>query len=80
MLLSRPGELITRDNLRKQLWSEDQFVDSSHGLNAAVNKLRDALNDSADHPKYIETLPRRGYRFIGQLEVSDVGVTPREGW
>ena len=70
VMLSRPGDLITRDELREKLWPEDTFVDFSHGLNAAVNKLRDALNDSADNPKYIETLPRRGYRFIGQVEPS----------
>lgn len=68
VLLSRPGELISRDELREKLWPQDTFVDFSHGLNAAVNKLRDALSDSADDPKYIETLPRRGYRFIGQIE------------
>jgi len=68
VMLARPGDLITRDELREKLWPEDTFVDFSHGLNAAVNKLRDALNDSADAPKYIETLPRRGYRFIGQVE------------
>jgi Tol biopolymer transport system component/DNA-binding winged helix-turn-helix (wHTH) protein len=68
VLLSRPSELITRDELRDKLWPEDTFVDFSHGLNAAVNKLRDALSDSADNPKYIETLPRRGYRFIGKIE------------
>lgn len=68
MLLARPGELVNREELQKQLWSDDAFVDSNHGLNAAVNKLRDALGDSADEPKYIETLPRRGYRFIGTIE------------
>jgi DNA-binding winged helix-turn-helix (wHTH) protein len=68
MLISRPGELITRDELRNLLWPEDTFVDFRHGLNAAVNKLRETLGDSADNPKYIETLPRRGYRFIGQVE------------
>ncbi len=67
MLLARPGELLTRDELQKQLWTDDAFVDSNHGLNAAVNKLRDALGDSAEDPKYIETLPRRGYRFIGTI-------------
>ncbi len=67
-LLERPGELITRDQLRKRIWSEDTFVDFSHGLNAAVNKLREALSDSADDPRYIETLPRRGYRLIARME------------
>ena len=68
MLLARPGELVTREELQKQLWTDDVNVDSNHGLNAAVNKLRDALSDSAEEPKYIETLPRRGYRFIGTIQ------------
>jgi DNA-binding winged helix-turn-helix (wHTH) protein len=68
MLLTRPGELVTREELQKQLWTNDVYVDSNHGLNAAVNKLRDALSDSAEEPKYIETLPRRGYRFIGTIQ------------
>src|SRR5258708_27130229 len=69
VLLSRPGQLVTREELRTELWPGDTFVDFNHGLNAAVNKLRDALCDSADDPKYIETLPRRGYRFIASVEV-----------
>ncbi len=68
MLLERPGELVTRDELRLRMWPEDTFVDFSHGLNAAVNKLREALSDSAENPKYIETLPRRGYRFIAEAQ------------
>jgi DNA-binding winged helix-turn-helix (wHTH) protein len=68
MLLACPGELVTREELQKQLWTDDAYVDSNHGLNAAVNKLRDSLSDSAEEPKYIETLPRRGYRFIGTLQ------------
>ena len=67
-LLQRPGELVTREELRERLWPGDTFIDFDHGLNAAVNKLREALCDSADDPRYIETLPRRGYRFIGQIE------------
>ena len=67
-LLRRHGELVTRDEMRDRLWPSDTFVDFNHGLNAAVNKLREALNDSADEPRYIETLPRRGYRFIGEIE------------
>jgi DNA-binding winged helix-turn-helix (wHTH) protein len=80
MLLAHPGQLITRDALQKQLWPEHVFVDSNHGLNAAVNKLREALGDSAEDPKYIETLPRRGYRFIGtiQVEISHPPVIPTE--
>jgi DNA-binding winged helix-turn-helix (wHTH) protein len=68
MLLECPGALVTREELQKRLWPDHVFVDSNHGLNAAVNKLRDTLSDSADSPKYIETLPRRGYRFIGTAE------------
>lgn len=67
-LLAHPGQLVTREELRKRVWSEDTFVDFSHGLNAAVNKLREALCDSADDPRYIETLTRRGYRFVAQIE------------
>src|ERR1700681_2047532 len=68
VLLSRPGELVTREELRTQLWPGDTFVDFNHGLNAAVNKLREALSDSADAPRYVETLPRRGYRFIAIVD------------
>jgi len=67
MLLERPGELITREELQKKLWTGDTFVDFEHSLNAAVKRLRAALNDSADHPRYIETLARRGYRFVAPV-------------
>jgi len=67
-LLERPGELVTREQLRTKVWSADTFVDFNHGLNAAVNKLRECLSDSAEDPRYIETLPRRGYRFIAKAE------------
>jgi Tol biopolymer transport system component/DNA-binding winged helix-turn-helix (wHTH) protein len=75
MLLGRPGELVTREELRERLWPGDTFVDFDHGLNAAVNKLREALCDSADSPRYVETLPRRGYRFIGNIEGSRPAMT-----
>src|SRR5262249_4651823 len=68
VLLSRPGELVTREELRMRLWPGDTFVDFDHGLNAAVNKLREALGDSAESPRFVETLPRRGYRFIVAVE------------
>src|SRR5579871_2268719 len=68
VLLSRPGELVTREELRTRLWPADTFVDFNHGLNAAVNKLREALSDSADTPRYVETLPRRGYRFVSPVD------------
>jgi DNA-binding winged helix-turn-helix (wHTH) protein/Tol biopolymer transport system component len=63
-LLERPGEVVTREELRKRLWSADVFVDFDNNLNAAVGRLREALGDSADHPHFIETLPKRGYRFL----------------
>jgi TolB-like protein/DNA-binding winged helix-turn-helix (wHTH) protein/Tfp pilus assembly protein PilF len=66
-LLDRPGELITREELRKRVWPEDTFVDFDHALNTAVKKIRAALNDDADFPRYIETVPRRGYRFIAPV-------------
>ena len=68
MLASRPGELVTREELQQMLWPGASFGDPEHGLNAAVNKLRDTLGDSAVGPKYIETVPGRGYRFIAVLE------------
>ncbi len=68
MLLAVPGELVTREEIQRALWPQDTFVDFDHGLNTAIRRLRDALSDSADNPKWIETLPRRGYRFLGQVE------------
>lgn len=67
-LLRHPGKLITREELRSRIWPGDTFVDFDHGLNAAVNKLREALGDSVANPKYIETLPRRGYRFLAKVD------------
>ena len=63
-LLSRPGELVTREELKKQLWHADTFVDFDQSLNKAVNRLREALGDSAEEPRYVQTIARRGYRFI----------------
>jgi TolB-like protein/DNA-binding winged helix-turn-helix (wHTH) protein/Tfp pilus assembly protein PilF len=71
MLLECPGQLVTREELRTRLWPTDTFVDFDHGLNAAVNKLRDALSESAEKPTYVETLPRRGYRFISAVDLPD---------
>ena len=67
MLLERPGEVVTRDALRERLWAADTFVDFDHGLNTATRKLRQALGDSAENPRFIETLARRGYRFIAPV-------------
>src|SRR6516225_3530947 len=68
MMLERPRGVVTREELRQRLWPADTFVDFDHGLNNAINRLLEALNDSADAPRFIETLPRRGYRFIGEVE------------
>ena len=76
LLLAKPGELIAREELQSKLWPADTFVDFEHGLNAAVKRLRDALGDSADNPRFIETLARRGYRFIAP--VNDPAVGPKE--
>src|SRR5437588_463626 len=68
LLVERPGEVVTREELRKRLWPGGIFVDFENGLNIAVKKLRGALGDEADTPSYIETLPKRGYRFIAPVE------------
>ncbi|MGA8298619.1 MAG: winged helix-turn-helix domain-containing protein, partial [Terriglobales bacterium] len=67
LLLEKPGEVVTREQLRDRLWPADTFVDFDHSLNSAVKKLRQALNDDPDVPRFIETLPRRGYRFIAPV-------------
>jgi len=69
-LLERPGEVVTREELRSKLWSADTFVDFDHSLNAAIKRLRDALGESAEAPIFVETLARRGYRFIGNVEIT----------
>jgi len=72
LLLERPGEVVTREELRQSLWPSDTFVDFDHSLNTAINKLRDTLGDSASSPRYIETLSRRGYRFIAPVQRNPV--------
>ena len=73
MLAERPGQLVTREELNKRLWPDDTFVDFETGLNTAVSKLRDALSDRGQKQRYIETIPRRGYRFLGDVKVEEVG-------
>ncbi len=75
-LLEKPGEVVSREELRERVWGNDTFVDFNHGLSAAVNRLRDALSDSAENPRYVETMARRGYRFIAQVEGSSKPVSP----
>jgi TolB-like protein/DNA-binding winged helix-turn-helix (wHTH) protein len=79
MLIQRPGEIVTREELRTRLWSADTFVDFDHGVNKAINRIRDAIGDSATSPRFIETVARRGYRFIGHVTaVEQTGASPRE--
>jgi DNA-binding winged helix-turn-helix (wHTH) protein len=73
MLLQHAGEVVTREELRHELWPENTFVDFEHGLNTAIKKLRQALHEEADNPRLVETLPRRGYRFTGSVQE---GSTP----
>lgn len=80
-LLERPGELVTRAELTAKLWGSDTYVDAAAGLNTAVGKLRDALGDDPDAPKFIETVPKRGYRFVAAVETEREGVAKdREGF
>ena len=76
-LLARPGEVVTREELREKLWRDGTFVDFDRGVNTAINKIREALGDSASHPRFVETLPRRGYRFVGPVE--GAGQRPTDG-
>src|SRR4051795_7558142 len=77
LLLERAGEVVTREELQKELWPSDTFVDFDHSLNTAINKVREALGDSASNPRFIETLPRRGYRFLASVEVVEPEPVPK---
>jgi TolB-like protein/DNA-binding winged helix-turn-helix (wHTH) protein/Flp pilus assembly protein TadD len=74
MLLAHPGEVVTREELQKKLWAEDTFVNFDHGLNKAINKLREALGDSAESPRFVETVARRGYRFLAEVKTGDAAL------
>ena len=74
VMLERPGEVVTREELQKRLWPDGTFVDFDHSLNNAINKIREALGDSAESPRFVETLSRRGYRFIAPVETLDLPV------
>src|SRR6478672_4828197 len=76
ILLERPGEVVTREELQKRLWP-DTFVDVEHNLNTAINKIRESLGDSAESPRFVETLSRRGYRFIAPVE-GDIPAAERQ--
>ncbi len=74
-LLAHAGDLVTREELRQRLWPADTFVDYDHGLNTAMNKLREALGDSADNPRFVQTIPGRGYRFVAPVQVLADGAS-----
>jgi DNA-binding winged helix-turn-helix (wHTH) protein/Tol biopolymer transport system component len=78
ILLEKPGQLVTREEIRQRLWTSDTFVDFDHSLNTAVKKLRQTLGDEADTPRYIETLPKRGYRFIGEVQREEAREETRQ--
>jgi cholera toxin transcriptional activator len=75
MLLDRPGEVLTREDIAQTLWSDGTFVDYEHGLNSAVNRIREALGDSASNPRFVETLARRGYRFVAPVQRMTAEIT-----
>src|SRR6266700_7971221 len=74
VLLQRPGEIVSREELQQRIWPSDTFVDFDHGLYNAIRRLREALGDSAETPQYVETLARRGYRFIGRAESASIAT------
>ncbi len=79
LLLERAGEVVTREELQQKLWPSDMFVDFDHSLNTAINKVREALGDSASSPRYVETLARRGYRFIAPVQAHGESEAPSAG-
>src|SRR5580693_4569485 len=76
ILLERPGDLVSREELQTRIWPEETYGDFDHAVNVAVGKLRTALGDSADNPSFIETVPRRGYRFVARLERTQIEPAP----
>ena len=77
LLVKRPGELVTREEIRERLWPGEEFADLNHRLNIAINKIRQALHDSADAPRFVETVPLRGYRFIAPVERVGQSESPK---
>src|SRR4029434_6223731 len=77
MLLQHAGRVVLREELQKKLWPADTFVDFDHGLNKAISKIREALGDSAESPRFVETVARRGYRFLADVRVGDTTPAPR---
>src|SRR2546428_14183067 len=79
ILLGQPGKVVTREELRNQIWPSDTFVDFDHGINNAIKRLREALGDTAETSRYIETLPRNGYRFVQQIQSNEHRVRSLAG-
>ena len=79
MLLEHAGQVVGREELQKRLWPADTFVDFDHGLNKAINKIREALGDSAESPRFVETVARRGYRFLADVRVADAAPCSQPG-
>src|ERR1700730_6317659 len=77
LLIEHAGDVVTRDELRQRLWPEGTFVDFEHGLNTAVRKLREALGDDPDNPRFVQTVPRQGYRFIATAQRAGPAVPPQ---
>jgi len=77
ILLERPGEVVTREELRSRVWANETFGDFDQAVNIAIAKLRSALGDSAENPRFIETLPKRGYRFIADVSAVDADAPPK---
>lgn len=77
LLVSRPGEVVTREDIRQALWGADTFVDFEQGVNSAIKQVREALNEDAEHPLYLETVPKRGYRFTAPIEGPKPQFPPR---
>ena len=77
LLVSRPGQVVSRDEIRDALWGSETFVDFEQGVNSAIKQVREALNEDAERPLYIETVPKRGYRFTAQVEGALPRVVPR---
>src|SRR6201982_1417611 len=73
LLIERTGQVVTREEIQRCLWKDSTFVDFEHGINFSINQIRGALSDSAEKPRYVETVPRRGYRFIGAVEQPPAG-------
>src|SRR5712692_1452429 len=78
LLVEHPGEVVTREEVCRKLWDAETFVDFDHSLGTAINKIREALGDSAEQPRFVETLPRRGYRFIGETATLAQPTAPVE--